>query len=98
MPSVNLIDGAAKQFDDGLYAAIDLASFKDGIGDRPAALALIESIFGKLPQESQARPTLAAALKLGGKEVELTAAEETTRDLLIEEFDLNRAKSKPISF
>ncbi len=27
LPSINLIDGKAKQFDDGLFAAIDLAYY-----------------------------------------------------------------------
>jgi len=98
LPSANLIDGAAKQFDDGLYATLDLASFQDGLGQAPAAASLIGDIFKKLPGDSVARPFLAAALQLAEKKVDLTSAETTRRDKLIAAFKNNQALSKPISF
>src|SRR3954463_3047784 len=38
LPSANLLDGAAKQFDDGLYAALDLAAFRGELGNGPGAV------------------------------------------------------------
>lgn len=98
LPSANLIDGAAKQFDDGLYAAVDLALFQDGFGRTPAAAALISDIFASLPGDSVARPPLAAALRLAGKDVDLTPAETARRDELLAEFASNPVLSKPTSF
>jgi len=98
LPSANLLDGAAKQFDDGLYAAVDLASFRGELGDPPGAVALIEAIFAKLPGDSPARPFLAAALELAGKPVELPPDQKQQRDRLLAEFETDKAQSKPISF
>ena len=67
LPSANLIDGAAKQFDDGLYAAMDLACFRGELGLSPAAPQWVAAVFSHLPAKSPARAFLAAALELGGE-------------------------------
>ena len=47
LPSINLIDGKAKQFDDGLYAALDQAYF-DAKGEALAGiLGLIRRLHDK---------------------------------------------------
>jgi hypothetical protein len=98
LPSANLLDGAAKQFDDGLYAALDLAVFRGELGTAPAAPDVIATIFDKLPADSPARPFLGVALKLAGREVELPADQRAAADRLLAEFDADQARSKPISF
>jgi hypothetical protein len=98
LPSVNLLDGAAKQFDDGVYAAVDLAIFQDGLGHMPSAVSLIGDIFKKLPRDNAARPFLAAALQLAETKVTLTSVEAKRRDKLSAEFQGNRVLSKPIAF
>ena len=98
LPSANMLDGAAKQFDDGLYAALDLACFRGELGLAPAAPDWAAAVLGQLPKTSPARPFLAAALELAGKGAELTAAERNAKDGWLAEFDENKAASKPISF
>ncbi len=98
LPSANLVDGAAKQFDDGLYAALDLASFEGRLAPLPAAPDVIASIFGGLPGDSSARPFLAAALELAGKPVQVDEQQKAEKQRLLDEFDDNKARSKPISF
>jgi len=98
LPSANLLDGAAKQFDDGLYAAIDLACFRGQLGLAPAAPDIIKTVFDRLPQGSPARPFLAAALELGGRKVVLDSAEAAEKRRLLAAFERDRARSKPISF
>jgi len=98
LPSANMLDGAAKQFDDGLYAALDLACFRGELGLGPAAPDWVATVFQRLPQASPARPFLAAALELAGRKVALSAAERTEKDRLLADFDENKAASKPIGF
>ena len=98
LPSANLVNGAAKQFDDGLYAAIDVACFRGQLGTAPAAPQWVATVFQLLPKKSPARPFLAAALELAGKPVKLTAAEKAEKHRLLTEFQQDKAVSKPIAF
>jgi len=98
LPSANLLDGAAKQFDDGLYAALDLACFRGKIGLGPAVPEFIRAIFDRLPQGSPARPFLAAALELAGRKATLNDGEEAEKERLLAGFERNKSRSKPISF
>jgi len=96
LPSVNLLDGKAKQFDDGLYAAIDLAYFQ-GVADKlQSHQKLVQRLLEKVGPDSAAAPYLAAGLTLGGKETSVT--DNPARDRLITQFNNNPALSKPISF
>jgi hypothetical protein len=98
LPSANLIDGAAKQFDDGLFAALDAACFRGELGPLPAAPQWVAAVFQLLPPKSPARPFLAAALELAGKPVRLNAAEKAEKDRLLAAFEQDKAASKPIAF
>jgi hypothetical protein len=98
LPSANLIDGAAKQFDDGLYAAIDLACYRGELGTGTSAPALIRTLFERLPQGSPARPFLAAALELSGKKTDLEQAETTRKEEFLSDFKRDKERSKPIGF
>ena len=96
LPSVNLIDGKAKQFDDGLAARIELVVFK-GLGDRfPGNLHLIKKLFGKLDPRSRAATYLAAGLELAGEHVKIPSSAEKER--LLRDFDADPTVSKPIGF
>lgn len=94
LPSVNMLDGKAKQFDDGLYAAIDQAWFQGVSGKLESHVALVERLLAAVPPDSPAAPYLAAGLTLGGKETK--AADQARRDKLIQQFNANPAMSKPI--
>ena len=68
LPSANLIDGAAKQFDDGLYAALDVACFRGELGPAPAAPQWVAAVFQLLPKKSPARPFLGRRLGTRGQD------------------------------
>jgi hypothetical protein len=96
LPSVNLIDGKAKQFDDGLYAALDQAYYSGLEGKLRSHVALVKAVFEKAGPNSPAAPFLAAALELAGEKV---APDDTsTRDRLLQAFEANEVASKPIGF
>jgi hypothetical protein len=98
LPSANMLDGSAKQFDDGLYAALDLAAFRGELAGLPGAVDFVQAVFAKLPADSPARPFLAVALELAGRKVDLSADERTAADAQRAEFERDQARSKPIGF
>ncbi len=98
LPSANMLAGAAKQFDDGLYAALDLACFRGELGLAPSAPDWAFAVLAELPQTSPARAFLAAALELAGRKTELGACDRKAKDDWLAKFEQNKAASKPISF
>ncbi len=96
LPSINLIDGKAKQFDDGLYAAIDLAYYK-GLKPRlESHVALIKRVHDRVAPESEASAYLAAGLKIAGVEVKTGQPDQVASWL--SRFESNAMDSKPESF
>lgn len=96
LPSVNIIDGKAKQFDDGLYAALEQAYYR-GVTDRfKSHVRLIRRIFDRVGPDNAAAPYLAAALGLAGETARATSASE--QDALVRAFLADPLSSKPISF
>ena len=98
LPSANLLDGAAKQFDDGLYAAVDLACYRGELGFTQSVPDLIQAIFDKKPAQSPARPLLAAALELAGRKTQLAPDEENAKQTLLRTFEADETRSKPLGF
>jgi hypothetical protein len=98
LPSANLLDGAARQFDDGLYAALDLACFRGDLTPIPAAPGWAAAVFQRLPANSTARPFLAAALELAGQPVQLSGYEQRDKKVWLDGFEKNKTASKPIGF
>jgi hypothetical protein len=96
LASVNMIDGKAKQFDDGLYAAIDQAYYR-GLDERLRGhVDLVLRIFERAGPDGPAAAFLAAGLKVIGRNVPVTDA--AARDLWIQRFQQNPVAVKPISF
>src|SRR5205085_8652858 len=94
--SVNLVDGKAKQFDDGLYAALDQAYYQ-GLKNRLRShVQFVQSLHAKVGKDSVAAPFLAAGLELAGVQVEAT--DQTAKDRYLAEFQANEVASKPIGF
>jgi hypothetical protein len=94
LPSVNLCDGKAKQFDDGLYAALDRAYYR-GLQDRlHSHVQLVRRFYDRAGRDSPAAPFLAAGLKLAGVEVDV--ADAAAREALLEHFRGDPIASKPI--
>ena len=58
----------------------------------------MQNAFGKLPIDSPARPFVAAALQLSGKHVSLNAKEDTRKEKLLNAFNADESRSKPIGF
>jgi hypothetical protein len=96
LPSINLIDGKAKQFDDGLFAAIDLAHFKGLKPKLVSVVSVIERLHERVRPESAASAYLAAGLKFAGVEVK-PARPDQVSDWL-QRFEASAMDSKPFSF
>jgi hypothetical protein len=96
LPSVNLLDGKAKQFDDGLYAALDQAYYQ-GLENRLLShVQLVRRLYEKVGKDSVAAPFLAAGLELAG--VQVAVVDRQTKARLRSEFQANEVASKPIGF
>jgi len=98
LPSVNLIDGKAKQFDDGLYAAIDRAYYLGFEQRLRSHVELIRRFFNALDkkssQDSQAVAYLAAGLELAG--IYVAGADENRKAEYLREFQANPVASRPV--
>jgi hypothetical protein len=96
LPSVNMIDGKAKQFDDGLLAALAQAYYQ-GLGDTLTShVDLVRRIFDAVGLDGAAAPLLAAGLELAGEKVE--PVDEARKRELLGRFLSNELLSKPIGF
>jgi hypothetical protein len=96
LPSVNAVDGKAKQFDDGLYAVLDQAYYKGLEGTLLSHVELVKRIFEKVGKDSPAAPFLAAGLELAG--VKVPVSNEAAKAKLLADFNANQTESKPIGF
>ncbi|HOU89868.1 MAG TPA: hypothetical protein PLU22_02420 [Polyangiaceae bacterium] len=110
IPSMEVVNGALKPFNDGLYAAIELAAEDGSSGSPIAKAALFRELLAALVERSQSGPAsdrasatraatdLAAAAELGG---ETPSAPDAILDAvpeLVGEFEANPGLSRPIGF
>ena len=96
LPSVNLLDGKVKQFDDGLYAALDRAYYR-GLQDRlHGHVELVRCFYERIGKNGPAAAYLAAGLELAG--VHVDAGDKAARDLWLRGFQENEVLCKPIGF
>ncbi len=96
LPSVNLIDGKAKQFDDGLYAALDQAYFLGEGEAMKGHVDLVKRIFDRVDKDGAAAAYLAAGLELAGVKVQVGAPEAVKSRVAA--FLNAEVSSKPIGF
>ncbi len=96
LPSVNLLDGKAKQFDDGLYAALDQAYYRGLEGQLLGHVRLVRRLFDKVGKDGPAAPFLAAGLELAGEHVEV--ADTAARDKYLHDFRADETRSRPAGF
>jgi len=94
--SVNLVDGKAKQFDDGLYAALDQAYYKGIDKALRGHVALVQRLYDRVGADSPAAPYLAAGLELARVHVE--PADTSGKEQRYKAFVGNEVFSKPIGF
>lgn len=99
LPSVNVIGGKAKQFDDGLYAALDLYMVQNSrSGVRDIELC-VRQVLTELNPAYEPYAWLWASLEIGG----FVSADEYSRrprgaDRFVSEFLANDQQSKPVGF
>ena len=98
LPSANLLDGAAKQFDNGLMAAVELATLRGELAGVPSTIDFIAELFQQTPPGNSSRSFLAAALELAGRQVDLAPAEQAVADRWLIDFRNDPLRSRPISF
>ena len=96
LPSVNLIDGKAKQFDDGLYAAIEEHWFRQKLGAFHGDLDFLERLAKGVAADSKAAAFLAEGLALAG--IDVPATDLAARQEFKHAFDIDLLKTKPIGF
>jgi len=91
----------AKQFDDGLVAAVELAA-QDGAGRLGGKAALIRTLCATLGRgagpDDLAAARFHAAARLGGLDVAIPEAVRVAADRLADEFLADELRSKPIAF
>jgi hypothetical protein len=89
----------AKQFDDGLYASVELAA-DAGVGRFPAKKHLLLRLLQALAAESDrsAAAILTAAARLGGQQPRVSAEVTREAETLQQEFLADELRSKPLGF
>lgn len=101
LPSVNMLDGKAKQFDDGLYAALEQAYLIGNKHGLPSHESLIRLWLSEVPADSDAASFLQAGLKVleapDNDSLDLSKESEGVRKWLTL-FQRDPLASKPISF
>ena len=99
--SASVLAQKAKQFDDGLMAAVELAS-QQGVGPYPGKASMLRTLARALTEAgtplSPAPATVLAACQLGGLGIDLSAAARPPVQARIDEFLRADFRSKPISF
>ena len=99
LASVNLIDAKSKRFDDGLYAAVDLAVFEGRAGGVGSSVQLIADWLKAVGPGKGATAYLAAGLELAGTSppLELTGADAASARRRVEGF-LSSSEAQPLGF
>jgi hypothetical protein len=96
LPSVNLINGKAKQFDDGLYAVMDLAYFHGIDGKVPSFSDLMHRFYEATKTNPKAAAFFSAGLSLDGISVDPVDAD--ARKQFLAAFESDETASKPAGF
>jgi hypothetical protein len=99
--SAALLAQKAKQFDDGLYAAVEVAA-QQGAGRITGKAAMLNRLAKVLAQEqpsgSDARLIVLAAARLGGLQFECSPALDRAISATIDSFQRDPLRSKPLAF
>jgi len=108
--SASLLAQKGKQFDDGLYAAVELAA-QNGAGKFAGKLPLLEMLMAaladyrrdavvgqRIPAEETAVPLVFAAAKLGGSQFGIPASQRTAAEAVLKEFFADAPRSRPVGF
>ncbi len=96
LPSINLIDGKAKQFDDGLYAALEQYWFQEHAAEFQGDLTFLKELAAAVPVDSRAAAYFAAGLELA--EIKIPATNQASITFFKTRFASDLVQSKPIGF
>ena len=96
LASINLIDGKAKQFDDGLYAALEQFWFQEHVAELPGDLAFLKELAAAVPVDSRAAAYFAVGLELAG--IKIPATNQISVTFFKDRFNSDLVQSKPIGF
>jgi hypothetical protein len=99
LPSVNLIGGKAKQFDDGMYAAIDTWAVRNADEGVRSLERLIRQVMSELDPTGEPHAWLWASLEIGG----LISPDEQSRrpahaKRYMEDFLAMQERAEPVGF
>jgi hypothetical protein len=99
LPSVNLLDGKAKQFDDGLFAELDAAMTAHKMKGFLETSALLRAILDQLSPTSEAYAWVWGGLEIGDffSRKDLKNRPAGAKDY-IRQFEADKVESKPIGF
>ncbi len=110
MPSMEIVNGALKPFDDGLYAAVELAAEDGSSGSLIDKASLFKDLLAELvsrassgsaaeqPLARQAAAQIGAALLAGGGTPVLPASIAADANALLAAFNADPLSSRPIGF
>jgi hypothetical protein len=110
MPSMEIVNGALKPFNDGLYAAVELGAEDGSDGSPIDKRALFNDLLVELlnraatgaaaekPLAREAAAQIGAAVELGGAHPALPSDVEASAQKLRQEFDADTLSSQPIGF
>jgi hypothetical protein len=102
LPSVNLVDGVAKQVNDSVYARLELIEEQDRKADlRRRLYAAFRKAYDAHPDDAEWKKLLiraAASLKLAGESPDLPSGLQGDLDAEMADFDAHPDESKPIGF
>ena len=96
LPSINLIDGKAKQFDDGLFAALEQHWFQEHAAEFPGDLTFLKELAAAVPSDSRAAAYFAVGLELAG--IKIPATNQASMALFKSRYTSDLVQSKPIGF
>jgi len=96
LPSVNLIDGKAKQFDDGLYAALEEHWFQAREGDFRGDLDFLQRLAAAVPADGEAAAYFAVGLDMAG--ITVPATNQAAKTAWKSRFESREVQTKPIGF
>ena len=96
LPSINLIDGKAKQFDDGLYAALEQHWFQEHAAEFPGDLTFLKELAAAVPADSRAAAYFAVGLELAG--ITIPATNQASMASFKSRYNSDLVQSKPIGF
>jgi hypothetical protein len=96
LPSVNILDGKATQFDNGLYAALDQAYYRGLKGKLLGHVELVRRLADKVGKQGEAAAFLAAGLELA--DIHVDVADQAAKQRLLADFEADEVRSKPSGF